>query len=160
MQQLILFPAFLQCLIDLQRNLLIIGTTGTTTPFLPESELPPCARLTGNPEDNEQQAIAKAIEQSKREHGGGAANISTGTSTTAASTSSSSQQQTAGYNLSNINTIQAVDRFTEQDVSDLMALGYPRSDVLTVLRLCNGDKAIASSMLVSRNEAAGGGGFS
>lgn len=123
--------------------------------------MPPCARLTGNPEDNEQQAIAKAIEQSKREHGGGAANISTGTSTTAASTSSSSsQQQTAGYNLSNINTIQAVDRFTEQDVSDLMALGYPRSDVLTVLRLCNGDKAIASSMLVSRNEAAGGGGFS
>lgn len=123
--------------------------------------MPPCARLTGNPEENEQQAIAKAIEQSKREHGGGATNISTGTSTTAASTSSSSsQQQTAGYNLSNINTIQAVDRFTEQDVSDLMALGYPRSDVLTVLRLCNGDKAIASSMLVSRNEAAGGGGFS
>lgn len=144
-----LFPIFLQCLIDLQRNLLIIGTTGTTTPFLPESELPPCARLTGNPEENEQQAIAKAIEQSKREHGGAAS-----------STSSSSQQQTAGYNLSNINTIQSVDRFTEQDVSDLMALGYPRSDVLTVLRLCNGDKAIASSMLVSRNEAASGGGFS
>lgn len=138
---------------------MIIGTTGTTTPFLPESELPPCARLTGNPEENEQQAIAKAIEQSKREHGGVA---NTTTTTTAASTSTSSQQpqQTAGYNLSNINTIQAVDRFTEQDVSDLMALGYPRSDVLTVLRLCNGDKAIASSMLVSRNEAAGSGGFS
>lgn len=137
----------MQCLIDLQRNLLIIGTTGTSTPFLPESELPPCARLTGNPEENEQQAIAQAIEQSKREHGG-------------ASTSSTSTAQ-APYNLGNINTIQSVDRFTEQDVSDLMALGYPRSDVLTVLRLCNGNKAIASSVLLNRNEeAAGSGGLS
>lgn len=141
----------MQCLIDLQRNLLIIGTTGTSTPFLPESELPPCARLTGNPEENEQQAIAQAIEQSKREHGG-------------ASTSSSSSTTSSGqtpYNLGNINTIQSVDRFTEQDVSDLMALGYPRSDVLTVLRLCNGNKAIASSVLLNRNEeAAGSGGLS
>lgn len=136
----------MQCLIDLQRNLLIIGTTGTSTPFLPESELPPCARLTGNPEENEQQAIAQAIEQSKREHGG-------------ASSSTSTAQ--APYNLGNINTIQSVDRFTEQDVSDLMALGYPRSDVLTVLRLCNGNKAIASSVLLNRNEeAAGSGGLS
>ncbi|XP_060662538.1 protein DDI1 homolog 2 [Drosophila nasuta] len=141
-----------QCLIDLQRNLLIIGTTGTSTPFLPESELPPCARLTGNPEDNEQQAIAEAIEQSKRESGGAA-----GASTSQASGSSGS---TTGFNASNINSIQPLDRFTEQDVSDLMALGFPRSDVLTVLRLCNGNKAIASSMLVSRNAAAGGAGFS
>lgn len=141
----------MQCLIDLQRNLLIIGTTGTSTPFLPESELPPCARLTGNPEENEQQAIAQAIEQSKREHGG--ASTSTSSSTT-------STGQTP-YNLGNINTIQSVDRFTEQDVSDLMALGYPRSDVLTVLRLCNGNKAIASSVLLNRNEeAAGSGGLS
>lgn len=140
----------MQCLIDLQRNLLIIGTTGTSTPFLPESELPPCARLTGNPEENEQQAIAQAIEQSKREHGGAST-----------STSSSTSTAQAPYNLGNINTIQSVDRFTEQDVSDLMALGYPRSDVLTVLRLCNGNKAIASSVLLNRNEeAAGSGGLS
>lgn len=142
----------MQCLIDLQRNLLIIGTTGTSTPFLPESELPPCARLTGNPEENEQQAIAQAIEQSKREHGGA--------STSSSSSSTTSTGQTP-YNLGNINTIQSVDRFTEQDVSDLMALGYPRSDVLTVLRLCNGNKAIASSVLLNRNEeAAGSGGLS
>lgn len=140
----------MQCLIDLQRNLLIIGTTGTSTPFLPESELPPCARLTGNPEENEQQAISQAIEQSKREHGGASTSTSTSTSTAQ-----------SPYNLSNINTIQSMDRFTEQDVSDLMALGYPRSDVLTVLRLCNGNKAIASSVLLNRNEeAAGSGGLS
>ncbi|XP_029835044.3 protein DDI1 homolog 2 isoform X2 [Ixodes scapularis] len=34
-----------QCLIDLKRNLLVIGTTGTETPFLGEGELPDCARL-------------------------------------------------------------------------------------------------------------------
>ncbi|KAF0305243.1 Protein DDI1 2 [Amphibalanus amphitrite] len=34
-----------QCVIDLRGNVLRIGTTNTTTPFLPESELPPCARL-------------------------------------------------------------------------------------------------------------------
>merc|ERR1719427_1282366 len=33
-----------QCTIDLKKNVLVIGTTGTETPFLPESELPPCAR--------------------------------------------------------------------------------------------------------------------
>lgn len=130
-----------QCLIDLQRNLLIIGTTGTTTPFLPESELPVGARLTGNSEDSmEQQAIADAIEQSKREGGGGV---------------SGSAGSGGGPN-----TIQPLDRFTEQDVTDLMALGYPRSDVLTVLRMCGGNKQAASSVLLNRNAAASGGGLS
>ncbi|KRK06451.1 protein DDI1 homolog 2 [Drosophila yakuba] len=124
-----------QCLIDLQRNLLIIGTTGTTTPFLPESELPVSARLTGHSEESmEQEAIANAIEQSKRESGGGGSGAGGGP-----------------------NTINPQDRFTEQDVTDLMALGYPRSDVLTVLRLCGGNKQAASSVLLHRNDAASGG---
>ncbi|XP_001354680.3 protein DDI1 homolog 2 [Drosophila pseudoobscura] len=127
-----------QCLIDLQRNLLIIGTTGTTTPFLPESELPVGARLTGNPEEQaEQQAIAEAMEQSRREGG--------------ASTSTSALARFGA------NTIQPMDPFTEQDVSDLMALGYPRGDVLIVLKQCGGNKQVARSLLLSRNEAAGGG---
>ncbi|KAM7348405.1 DNA damage inducible 1 homolog rngo [Cochliomyia hominivorax] len=71
-----------QCNIDLQRNVLRIGTTGTETPFLPESELPECARLSGNSEDDlkvladsvndaEERAIKDAIEQSKREANNG-----------------------------------------------------------------------------------------
>lgn len=139
----------------MQRNLLIIGTTGTSTPFLPESELPACARLTGNPEDNEQQAIAQAIEQSKRESGGASTSSAMATATAAAAASTG-----ANFDISNINSIQPLDRFTEQDVNDLMQLGYPRGDVLTVLRLCNGNKAVASSMLLGRNAAAGGGGLS
>ncbi|XP_068155660.1 protein DDI1 homolog 2 isoform X1 [Drosophila tropicalis] len=131
-----------QCLIDLQRNLLIIGTTGTTTPFLPESELPASARLTGNSEEQaEQKAIDDAIEQSKRDGSSGGSSSSGGPSTSANAT---------------VNAIQVTDRFTEQDVTDLMALGYPRNEVLTVLRLCDGNKLVASSLLVSRHEAAGG----
>ncbi|XP_041626237.1 protein DDI1 homolog 1 [Vulpes lagopus] len=34
-----------QCSIDLKKNVLVIGTTGTQTPFLPEGELPLCAKL-------------------------------------------------------------------------------------------------------------------
>lgn len=34
----------LQCTIDLKRNVLHIGTTGTETPFLPESEIPDYSR--------------------------------------------------------------------------------------------------------------------
>uniref|UniRef100_A0A8C7BYH0 DNA damage inducible 1 homolog 1 n=1 Tax=Neovison vison TaxID=452646 RepID=A0A8C7BYH0_NEOVI len=34
-----------QCSLDLKKNVLVIGTTGTQTPFLPEGELPPCAKL-------------------------------------------------------------------------------------------------------------------
>merc|ERR1719228_1765066 len=36
-----------QCTIDLKKNCLMIGTTGTETRFLQENELPPCARLSG-----------------------------------------------------------------------------------------------------------------
>ncbi|XP_030378236.1 protein DDI1 homolog 2 [Scaptodrosophila lebanonensis] len=112
-----------QCLIDLQRNLLIIGTTGTSTPFLPESELPACARLTGNADEAEQNAIEQAIEQSRREGGGSSG--------------------------ANANTILPVDSFTEQDVSEFMALGYQRSEVLSVLRLCGGNKQAARNVLVN-----------
>merc|ERR1712198_75105 len=34
-----------QCTLDLKRNCLVIGTTGTETPFLSEADLPPCARI-------------------------------------------------------------------------------------------------------------------
>uniref|UniRef100_A0AAQ4R625 Ubiquitin-like domain-containing protein n=1 Tax=Gasterosteus aculeatus aculeatus TaxID=481459 RepID=A0AAQ4R625_GASAC len=42
-----------QCSIDLKKNLLLIGTTGTETRFLSEAELPECARLAYGPEGRE-----------------------------------------------------------------------------------------------------------
>lgn len=62
----------------MQKNVLRIGTTGTETPFLPENELPECARLSttsedeimqNSAEDAEAKAIQQAIEQSKLEAG-------------------------------------------------------------------------------------------
>lgn len=73
-----------QCTIDLQRNVLRIGTTGTETNFLPENELPHHSRLTLTGDDAEKieaaemkstadaleaVEIQKAIERSKAELG-------------------------------------------------------------------------------------------
>lgn len=57
-----------QCTIDLQRNVLRIGTCGTETTFLPENELPTHSRLTyvgddaGKAEEAEMKANADALE--------------------------------------------------------------------------------------------------
>lgn len=61
-----------QCSIDLKKNVLLIGTTGTETHFLPEAELPECARLAYGPEGREDarpeeiadQELAEAIQRS------------------------------------------------------------------------------------------------
>ena len=48
-----------QCTLDLKKNVLIIGTTGTETPFLSEGDLPACARLSSHTEDDAVKASAK-----------------------------------------------------------------------------------------------------
>jgi DNA damage-inducible protein 1 len=69
-----------QCSIDLKNNVLLIGTTGTKTQFLTESELPDCACLTGSPEEEkrareesnrmaEELEIRDALEKSANEAG-------------------------------------------------------------------------------------------
>ncbi|XP_075154831.1 DNA damage inducible 1 homolog rngo [Haematobia irritans] len=129
-----------QCNIDLQRNVLRIGTTGTETHFLPESELPDCARLSGNSDeelkvmeqsanDSEEKAIKDAIEQSKREAAGACA----------ASTSSTSS------------TVSGGDNFNETDIADLIKMGFTREDVLSELRRCNGDKTQAMAGLLAKS---------
>ncbi|XP_013105621.1 protein DDI1 homolog 2 [Stomoxys calcitrans] len=134
-----------QCNIDLQRDVLRIGTTGTETPFLPESELPDCARLSGNADeelkvmeqsanDSEAKAIQDAIEQSKREAGGGV-----GGACPAASTSSASSAISAG------------DNFNETDIADLIKMGFTREDVVHELRRCNGDKTQAMAGLLAKS---------
>ncbi|XP_050307464.1 protein DDI1 homolog 2 isoform X2 [Anthonomus grandis grandis] len=51
-----------QCCIDLHANVLRIGTTSTETPFLPESELPDCARLSTLSEEDIIQKSRKEAE--------------------------------------------------------------------------------------------------
>eukprot|EP00039_Didymoeca_costata_P027227 m.17858 g.17858 ORF g.17858 m.17858 type:complete len:379 (+) comp6130_c0_seq2:107-1243(+) len=52
-----------RCVIDLDKGVLRIGTTGTSTPFLPESELPPSARP-NNKAPPEPSAQAQKFEES------------------------------------------------------------------------------------------------
>merc|ERR1719187_2009383 len=52
-----------QCTIDLKKNVLVIGTTGTETPFLSETDLPPCARLSTQLSEDE---VVKASQQSAK----------------------------------------------------------------------------------------------
>lgn len=53
-----------QCVIDLARGVLRIGTTGTETPFLMEADLPECARLSGNADDETLGKSLKEMEES------------------------------------------------------------------------------------------------
>jgi len=68
---------FWQCAIDLKKNLLVIGTTGTETRFLSEAELPECARLAygaegredARPEEIADRELAEALQRSIQESG-------------------------------------------------------------------------------------------
>lgn len=51
-----------QCSIDLKKNVLVIGTTGTETPFLSESEIPEFAKLKHSDENDSE--LNAAIDQS------------------------------------------------------------------------------------------------
>lgn len=60
-----------QCSIDLKKNVLVIGTTGTQTHFLPEGDLPPCAKLvsgTGQEESSDKEE-ANTIQHSVMDSG-------------------------------------------------------------------------------------------
>ncbi|EQB78666.1 Beta-subunit of Na/D-glucose cotransporter-like protein [Camelus ferus] len=65
-----------QCSIDLKKNVLVIGTTGSQTTFLPEGELPECARLAYGagreevrPEEIADQELAEALQKSVEDAG-------------------------------------------------------------------------------------------
>uniref|UniRef100_A0A8C9ZQN9 DNA-damage inducible protein 2 n=1 Tax=Sander lucioperca TaxID=283035 RepID=A0A8C9ZQN9_SANLU len=66
-----------QCSIDLKKNVLLIGTTGTETRFLCEAELPECARLAygaegredARPDEIGDRELAEALQRSIQESG-------------------------------------------------------------------------------------------
>ncbi|KAM5245521.1 protein DDI1 homolog 1 [Ctenodactylus gundi] len=60
-----------QCSIDLKKNVLVIGTTGTQTSFLPESELPSCAKLVSGTrhEESSDKELARNFKNSDKASG-------------------------------------------------------------------------------------------
>ena len=85
--------------------MLVIGTTGTETPFLSESELPECARLSGPKSEAESSSV---IEMEDRE------------------LARALQESAAPVDP---NAIAPTDKFTEKQVQDLISLGFQRAQV-------------------------------
>ncbi|XP_002822458.2 protein DDI1 homolog 1 [Pongo abelii] len=55
-----------QCSIDLKKNVLVIGTTGTQTYFLPEGELPLCSRMVNGQDESSDKEITHSVMDSER----------------------------------------------------------------------------------------------
>lgn len=55
-----------QCCIDLKRNLLVIGTTGTETRFLSENEIPHPIHEPANEDQQLNEAISRSIKETRK----------------------------------------------------------------------------------------------
>ncbi|XP_026730434.1 protein DDI1 homolog 2 isoform X3 [Trichoplusia ni] len=147
-----------QCNIDLKRNVLRIGTTGTETPFLPESELPECARLSGYSEDeivnqsmrdHEERQVKEAMEKSKQESGG---NQRIRPTSSGQSTSVPMQINNQRMVLGDPSqTILPNDQFGETEVEEIVSLGFTREQAIVELRRFNGDKTQATVALFAKS---------
>ncbi|GLH09635.1 hypothetical protein R5R35_002723 [Gryllus longicercus] len=127
-----------QCSIDLKKNVLRIGTTGTETPFLSERELPDCARLASASEDEllgqqlrdaEERELQRVIQQSREAAGASRASIPRDLST----------------------SILPTDGFGEAEVKELVSLGFTREQVIAELRRFRGDKTQATAALFAKS---------
>ncbi|KAK6175362.1 hypothetical protein SNE40_013842 [Patella caerulea] len=124
-----------QCIIDMAKNELQIGTTGTVTKFLSESEVPEHARLNSTGEssrtslEDEDSQLAQAIAKSSEE----AANNKP-------STSKSSKSPSTSF-----------PTFPEEVVKRLISFNYSREAVLEELRRSNGDADKALAALVAKS---------
>jgi len=118
-----------QCLIDLKRNLLVIGTTGTETPFLSEGELPDCARLSGPRSEAESSSVVEMedLELAK------------------------ALNESASALPVDPNAIQSSDKFQEKQVLDIVSMGFQRQQVIEELRKFNGDVTQATAALFAKS---------
>ncbi|CAH1395044.1 unnamed protein product [Nezara viridula] len=107
-----------QCCIDLKKNVLRIGTTGTETRFLSERELPDCARLTHPNEDGRKVPVSSGSSSLELEH--------------------------------TLNILPQ-DKFSEDEVKELVNLGFTREQAIAELRMFNGDKNKAMAALFAKS---------
>lgn len=168
-----------QCVLDLKRGVLVIGTTGSETHFLPESELPPCARLSSKVTEEdavkdsakdaqslEDKQIAEAIAKSASESSIAMDTSSTPPKDKSASGSRSgsepSEQGSSGSSAPkepspslNPADILPTDKFTENDVQNMIKMGFLRERSIEELRKTNGDinQAVAAMFAKSLSES-------
>ncbi|RZF42195.1 hypothetical protein LSTR_LSTR004344 [Laodelphax striatellus] len=169
-----------QCSIDLEKNVLRIGTTGTETQFLAEQDLPECARLStisnedellassANQDELLQQAIKDSISTSKRKtthylclsdeikypnplKKRKDCSVTNTCEIGAGATPSTSGPPTNLNRLDPANCILPSDTFTESEVKELISLGFTREQVISELRRFNGDKKQATAALFAKS---------
>jgi len=146
-----------QCSIDLKNNVLVIGSTGTTTPFLAEADLPDCARLSGaaadaaaasahgeedqvmrdSAKEHEDKMIAEAMQQSKEEE--------------EKRKKESPPPAAAGSEPPAASAAPATDNFSEDDVKTLMGYGFTRDQCVEELRAKRGNVRDATAALFARS---------
>ncbi|KAJ7393499.1 cyanamide hydratase [Desmophyllum pertusum] len=134
-----------QCCIDLKNNVLRIGTTGTETPFLSESDLPMTDRLAfsdeGEVEDKElaemeDKELAEAMDQSVKETAQGA---------------SSSSQSSSGTGVASASSGAGVASFPEASIQKIIDLGFTRDQAILELQRANGNVDLAATALLARS---------
>lgn len=111
-----------QCSIDLNRNVLLIGTTGTETRFLDENEIPESLKMKGE-ETSEDGQLAHAIDQSLRD---GSQPSASGAATTS-------------------------NEVSESAVQEIVRSGYSRSQAIQELKNFKGDVQKALAALVAKS---------
>lgn len=148
-----------QCCIDLKRNILHIGTTGTETPFLAETDLPDCARLSGVSEEEaigrslkemEDQELQRALEDSAKSSNNIANNPSSSGSGDGTRNSPGGSTRLGMRRDPSIEVL-STDPFTENDVKELQNLGFTREQVVSELRRFHGDKTQATAALFAKS---------
>jgi DNA damage-inducible protein 1 len=132
-----------QCTIDLKRNVLLIGTTGTETRFLAEGELPECARLSGSDTMDEQKLLEESIRQAEHQEMAEAMEASTAAATTPSGSAPRLPDPAT--------TVLPTDPFNEATVRELMALGFSREQSVGELRRFKGDKTQATAALFAKS---------
>lgn len=135
-----------QCCIDLKNNVLHIGTTGTETPFLAESELPVTDRLAFSDGEGEQMIQDKQLaEMEDRELAEAMAQSSKDTSqppaTSGPRTGSSSSSTSVTSSI------------PEASIQRIVDLGFSRDQAVLELQRTNGNVDAAATALVARSFA-------
>jgi len=148
-----------QCTIDLRKNCLMIGTTGTETKFLSENELPACARLSGAGTGDEGEAAAmkaSAKDAGSLEDKQLAEALARSASDQSMDTSES-KPGTSGASSASATTPQAAsaETFKESDVANIVSMGFAREAAIAELRKCNGDANVATANLFAKSLSEG-----
>ena len=133
---------YFQCCIDLKEGVLRIGTTGTQTPFLPEGELPPCARLAfeqseedGQVQQHEDRELAEALAKSAQE----------------SERALTSQGKAASGATSMLSDTPVASTFPEASIRQITSNGFSREQAVRELRKANGDVNTALGALFAQS---------